>query len=294
MAKRKSVKEPDPVEETAAGPSWLAVHYEPVSLFSLRSTLSMSKGGKTLFVPTPYAIKMALIDACFRFHEPGEAREGALRLFDAIKSKKVRVRPPADCVVQNTFVKIRQAERAPEKDKSAPDDSPEVDEDLPDIEKKSVRGLYTSTIAYREMVFFSGAMTLAIEVSGTAASLQDELRQAAAHVNYFGKRGSFFQFIGTEDWDALPTGFTIGDSDSPTEIARDTYGVSQFLDDFGPDLVKAKDGFERVSTFNAKPITMGKHRVLVQTLLPYRQVQATRNFTRFERRTSPSPSPNGG
>ena len=117
----------------------------------------------------------------------------------------------------------------------------------------------------------------------------DLLKRAVAHINYFGKRGSFFQFLGMEEWDALATGFMIGDGDNPAEIARDTYGVSQFLDDFGPDLVKAKDGFDRVSTYHAKPISMGKHRVLVQTLVPYREVQATRTFTRFVRRTSQTP-----
>src|ERR1700722_18200764 len=45
---------------------WLVAAYSPVTMFSLRMTHATSKGGKTLVVPTPYAVKMALLDVCFR------------------------------------------------------------------------------------------------------------------------------------------------------------------------------------------------------------------------------------
>ena len=46
---------------------WLIAEYQPVSLFSLKNSLATSSGGKSLLVPTPYAFKMALLDAACRF-----------------------------------------------------------------------------------------------------------------------------------------------------------------------------------------------------------------------------------
>src|SRR5689334_19997456 len=108
MAKRQSASavKAAATEPVAAAPKWLVVTYQPVSLFSLRSTYSMSKGGKTLLVPTPYAVKMAFIDAVFRFAEPAVAEATARQMFDRIKARRVRFQPPAGCVVQNTFARV--------------------------------------------------------------------------------------------------------------------------------------------------------------------------------------------
>jgi hypothetical protein len=44
---------------------WIIAHYLPVSFFSLKPAVATSSGGKTLLVPTPYALKMAFIKAHF-------------------------------------------------------------------------------------------------------------------------------------------------------------------------------------------------------------------------------------
>ena len=59
---------------------WLIAAYRPVTLFSLRMTHATSKGGKTLVVPTPYSIKMALLDACFRRYSSADALAWAHRV----------------------------------------------------------------------------------------------------------------------------------------------------------------------------------------------------------------------
>jgi hypothetical protein len=110
---------------------WLIVLYEPVSLFSLRMSQTTSKGGKTLVVPTPYSVKMALIYACFRAWDEQEAFSNARRVFDIVKARRICFRPPPHCLVQNTFVKVLDAER---------------DSDLP----------FKQTIVYREFAAFSG------------------------------------------------------------------------------------------------------------------------------------------
>jgi len=258
MAKRKSAKDSVAIADVPDAPlRWLVLTYAPVSLFSLRSTYSMSKGGKTLLVPTPYSVKMALIDAVFRYAPVDQAEIAACTMFDRLKANRIRFHPPNECVVQNTFVKIRQEERGGD------------------------AGQYVPTIAYRELVFFSGQLSIAIGVRSYAEEEVAAIVEAAMHINYFGKRGSFFQFIASEVLDELPEGYSISQDDLSPTMTIGLYGVTQYLDDFGPELCKAKDGFERISTFHGGKIEHGKHRVLVSTLLPYHRVEATRSFTRY-------------
>ena len=111
--------------------SWVIAAYRPVTLFSLRMTHATNKGGKTLVVPTPYAVKMAFLDACFRQYPPKEALDVAHRTFDFLKRRSVYVRPPKHCVVNNTFVKVLDWSREPSS------------------------GPFRNTIAYREFAFFA-------------------------------------------------------------------------------------------------------------------------------------------
>jgi len=99
------------VKQPASPGEWLIARYTPVTLFSLRSTYATSKGGKTLLVPTPYAVKMALIDSCFRAFPAEEAEAAARNIFDLVKAEPVRVKPPEECIVQNTFLRVLQPAR---------------------------------------------------------------------------------------------------------------------------------------------------------------------------------------
>jgi hypothetical protein len=239
--------------KSGAGP-WLVFRYLPTAFFSLRMTHATSKGGKTLLVPTPYAVKLAFVDACFRMKDESLATE----VLDWIKGREVRVSPPEHCIVQNTFQKVLQADR------NAP------------------KGYFSSTIAYREFCFYWGELNVALVVSGLSSEQIENLGKIAAHINYFGKRGSFVQFLGCETSEILPHGFT-HPGDDP-KIRSKTYGVSNFLDDFGEDAFKDKKLFERISTYGKGPAPLlGKHRILVPTLLPYRLERSSRGFTHYKR-----------
>src|SRR5260370_1106544 len=98
---RQNSREPQRMPAQEVG-RWLIAAYWPVSLFSLRMTHATSKGGKTLVGPTPYAVKMAILDACFRAYEGTKADEGARTVFEWIKGRAVRFRPPKHCIVNNT------------------------------------------------------------------------------------------------------------------------------------------------------------------------------------------------
>jgi len=239
----------------AKNEAWLLATYRPVSLFALKTTYATNKGGKTLLVPTPYAIKLALIDACFRAYGPGNAENKARYVFDQVKDKAIRLLPPEHCVVQNTFIKIKQESREGEK------------------------GTYDSTVAYREFCFFEGELVIALNVEGLEDKAISLIENSLKHINHFGKRGSYFQFIKCERVVELPSGFSL--RDDATNFKLDAYGVMQALDDLGEtdDL----DLFDRVNSYGDKSLTLGKHRILKNTFLPYRLIRSSRGYAYYAR-----------
>lgn len=213
-------------------------------------------------VPTPYAIKMALVDASFRVFGSDQKVQKAKNVFDVVKWREVRVRPPKHCVVQNTFVKILDRER---------------EGDLP----------FKQTIAYREFAFFSddeaGGLSIALAVGGLSQTEEADLGLLFAHINSLGKRGSFVQFLGTAMSEGeLPIGFTVPLGE-PVWRGVNSYGMVQALDDFGEALCMADDGFDRVSTYGKGTVKLGEHRILTPTAIPYRRRSAARSFTWYER-----------
>jgi hypothetical protein len=234
--------------------------YIPVSLFSLRMTHATSKGGKTLVVPTPYSLKMTLLDACFRRFPQEEAGKRAEGVFQLLKWREMRVRPPKQCVVNNTFVKALDWDRDAEK------------------------GPFRQTIVYREFAFFEGdELLVALGADGLSEAERSLMGELFAHVNMLGKRGGFWQFNGLEEADGnLPFGFTVPRSDATLEQIA-TYEMTQALDEFGEALCEAKDGFDRVSTYGEGTIRLGEQRVLVPVAVPYRRRGASRHYTWYER-----------
>ncbi|MEW6541540.1 MAG: hypothetical protein AB1402_08010 [Bacillota bacterium] len=237
---------------------WLIGSYRPTSLFSLRMTHATNKGGKTLLVPTPYSVKLALIDACFRKYGAVDALSKATAVYEIVKARPVRFRPPAHCIVQNTFIKIKQEERG------AP------------------KGIYGPTIAYREFCYYQGELEVALGISRLPDESIKELADLLAQINYLGKRGSFIQFWGTQIQDgALPKGYTCPEAQA--DIVNGGYGTTHYLDDFGDVLIHEKDGFERINSYGTKPSALGKYRVCIPTLLPYRYESSSKHYTYFRR-----------
>lgn len=236
---------------------WLLLHYRPTSLFSLRMTHATSKGGRTLLVPTPYAFKLALVDAAFRAWPSDEAHNRARDLFLMLVDLRIRFLPPEYAVVQHTFVKIRDAQR----------DGPP--------------GLYKPSIAFREFVYYQGDLVVAVEATNLSSEQVAAIKRAAAHVQYIGKKGSFFQFLAGELHSGpLPPAFTT--PESPESLLSGYYATTQYLDDFEPQLKADKEAWDRVSTYGSKPLRLGKDRVLIRTLLPYRVRAESHSSTAYE------------
>jgi hypothetical protein len=243
---------------------WLIASYRPTSLFTLRMTHATSKGGKTLLVPTPYAVKLALIDACFRFFPAAEALEQAHNVYDLIKAREIRFRPPEHCLVQNTFIKVKQEERG------------------------GPGGTYTSTIAYREYCYYRGELAVAVDVAAMSGASRQLLTRLAPCINYLGKRGSFMQFVSTQTYEGpLPSGYTC--PENKADIANGGYASTNYLDDFGEALIGDADGFDRINSYGGKPSALGKYRVLTRTLLPYRYVSGGKHYSYYTRLSANSP-----
>lgn len=228
---------------------WLLADFAPVSLFSLKTSQATSSVGRTLVVPTPYAIKMACVDAAFRAGWPDA---DCADFLERLVGVEVRIRPPGAAVVTHTIVKIRQEPKRP---------NPE----LP----------YISNVAYREIVHHAGVWRWAFDLAAGDDLLAQRLVATLPHVRYVGKRGSFIQFTGLARTAELDATFS-----APIVPGEDfTIGTAwhvQPLDDFGPEAT-----FGRLSTFSSERARRDRDRVFTTTMIPLGLVRSGPGFSEY-------------
>jgi hypothetical protein len=230
---------------------WLIAEFEPTSLFSLKISLATSSVGRTLVVPTPYAIKMALVDAAFRVGLPESDCDALLR---GLVGVEVRIEPAPTVIVTHTFVKVRQEARDP--------NSPSP---------------YNSTIAFREFAYLHGLTKWAFDLAGGGNALVRRLTDLLPLVSYIGKRGSFVRFVRFYRAIELGSEFTQPIVRSgPWSPPRRAHFVP--LDDFGPDA-----DLETLSSFTAKRPRRNQHRRFVETIVPVGIVNTGPGFTEYRR-----------
>ncbi|GAB4423424.1 MAG: hypothetical protein Kow00106_20450 [Anaerolineae bacterium] len=230
---------------------WLVAEYEASALFTLKPATATASGGKTLLVPTPFAVKMALLDAACRLEGLAAAEEA----WAWLGNLTVALRPAPVVVVNNTFTKVLKPRRGPARPGS------------------KHAGYFQQTINYREYAHLAGTFAIALQLSADADP--DRLAHWLLHVNYLGKRGSFIQLQDVPQMvDELPPGFLVIDG----QLEGFTLGaVLTQLDDVGQDL-----SFSRASIYSGERITLGKHRVLHHVALPYRLVASSRGYSLYE------------
>lgn len=234
---------------------WYRATYASVSLFSLRQSLSTSSGAKTLLVPTPFALKMGLLDVALRIL----GKERGSLLFPTIRDLRIAMRLPPQIVVLNSFLKIvRPKKHGPSDDQGT--------------------GLVTplgSTIAYREFVFFNGPLQFAL-ADHDNRPLPDALPGLLPHLTYIGKRGSFIQLLELPQMvEHLDEDWTLLTSEQQQFIAD---GTIQLLDDCGSALT-----FERADITSGARISLGKERIQRTIVLPCQQVRSSRGFSLYQR-----------
>jgi len=245
---------------------WLIAEYEAASLFSLKLSSATASGGKTLLVPTPYAIKMALLDAACRIKGVEEARN----LWGKICTIGIALRPAAQIVVSNSFQRFWKPWQF--KGKAS------------EREAKTAEALakgrypFQPDIGYREYAQWVG--TLGIAFSASENESTDWLGDLLLNVNYLGKRGGFVQLVPPFQYAAqLPENF-VEATVKPKAFAVN--GVLQVLDDCGPSLTFAKANI--YNRENRDKIKMGKERVTRHIVLPnFRLTRSSKSFSLYER-----------
>ncbi len=240
---------------------WIVARYLPVSPFSLKPAAATSSGGKTLLAPTPYAIKMALLDVAIRTKgvEEGE------RIFPFLRDLSVAAALPDDLIVMKGFSKIQR----PLKDKGDEQKATEA----------QARGHWPMqpTIAYREYVWYRDAFQLAFS-SPDGTILEPVLAQLLLSINYFGKRGGFVQIMDhTYLADHLPKGQFF-------ELTPDGLrsfhpaGTLQVLDDCDKSLT-----FQKANIYSSERITVGKERIMRHVVFPYQLIRSSKSYSWYQR-----------
>jgi hypothetical protein len=210
----------------------------------------------TLLVPTPYAIKMALLDAAIRLYGLAEGEH----LFPHLRDCSVALALPDDLIVMKGFSKIRRLLKDRSNEQKA----------LEAHERKHFP--MQPTIAYREYVYYRETLQLAISPPGPVP-LMPVYAQLLSAINYFGKRGGFVQLIAPPtEVEILPDRFI-----PLTTSDRDAFhinGTLQVLDDCDKTLT-----FQRANIYHPDRITLGRERILHHVVLPYQLLRSSRGYS---------------
>lgn len=239
---------------------WLIAEYQPSTLFSLRPASATTGGGKTLVTPTPFALKMALLDAAIRVHGCKRGKGW----FEQIRDLAIGVQLPQHFSVVSMFTKIRRPFEIKDKKEAAKKIAKA---------KSEKKWPWDSSISFREFVQYSGALRFAFE-KPSDAPLEDLLAQ----INYLGKRGCFVQFTGRRnECPELPQDFVLLNPKPGAPFRFD--GVLQMLDDCGPEMT-----FDDADIYSGKELKLDKPngRMIRPVVLPYRQVQTSRGYVLYE------------
>lgn len=238
---------------------WTTARFLPTSLFSLRPALTTASGAQSLLAPTPFAIKMALVNATIRLH----GLEQTVAWWPAIRGLAVAIELPKVIVVNKTFIKIQRPTRVNKGNAE-------------EMEAVLAEGIYPMgpTIAFREFVQFGGEVGLAVR---HPSSTDLPLAALLAQINYLGKRGGFWQIqMPPEAVSELP-GTWVDLTMPPASFAIN--GTLQMLDDCGPKLT-----WDHVNVFTSKNIKLGgDERVLRSVVLPYHLRRSSYRYSLYER-----------
>ncbi len=239
---------------------WTVARFTPTSLFSLRPAQATASGAQTLLVPTPFAIKMALVEAAIALF----GLETAKLWWTTIRDAEVAIDVPSALVVNKTFIKIQRPTRVT---KSNPEEVAEAKE----------IGHYPlgPTIAFREFVQFGGELALAVQSPQSVLDVPFE--RLLVQINYLGKRGGFLQL-------QAPSQIVSDLNDSWTILTRPVQsfligGTLQMLDDCGRGL-----SWDHVDVYANKGIKLSSNeRALRPIVLPLQLTRSSRGFSLYER-----------
>ena len=217
-----------------------SVKYMPTNLFSLKDSNSTNSGAKALFLPSPYAIKMAILNQAITIGGDLDALKAKKsKEFGYVRDAKINfhVLKGSNFCVNNSFVKILKPARE--------------------------GGGFQQTVAFREYIFLSHPIEIIFEVETEEGKTY--LQQYLHKINYFGKRGCFFQFLEYSD-------ISNEANVQPFQAKLALSGILQEYDDFDE-----KSTFDNVDSFSS---TTTKRQKKIW-ILPLKLVNSSKSFSSY-------------
>lgn len=218
-----------------------SVKYLPTSLFSLKDSNSTNSGAKSLFLPSPYAIKMAILNQAITIGGQLEELKKKNSLhFSFVRDAKISFYVEADSffAVNNSFIKILKPARE--------------------------GGGFGQTVAFREYLYLSKPLEIIFEIDSNEQ--MQYLKKYLHKINYFGKRGCFFQFV---DYMNDPNEANV----LKFNVEKMRFGIMQEYDDFD-----GKVTFDNVNSFSLSN-TKRKKEILV---IPIKQSSSSKSFSLYK------------
>lgn len=212
-----------------------SVIYHPTSLFSLKESNSTSSGAKSLLVPSPYSIKMALFNVATTIDGTDFFKEKKSKEFKFIRDASIEYLVSGSFCVNNCFVTIQ-----------------------------SLRdGTFRSKPSFREYIYLSDNIEIIFDVR--SEEQKQYLKKYLHRINYFGKRGCFFQFICYSDNPGEP-------NVKEFDASEGSPGVIQEFDD-----MSSKAEFKNVNNFDSSGALRDK-RILV---IPLFNANSSKSYTHY-------------
>jgi hypothetical protein len=212
-----------------------SVIYQPTNLFSLKESNSTNSGAKSLLIPSPYSIQMALFNQAITIDGKDIFEKMNSKEFSFIKDMTIEYRVSGSFCVNNCFVTIQ-----------------------------SLRdGTYRGKPSFREYIYLSDNIEIIFDVKSKEA--KQYLQKYLHRINYFGKRGCFFQFIGYRD--------------NPSEPNVKKFDASNFspgvLQEF--DEISSKANFKNVDNFGSANAKRDK----TILILPVKIKSSAKSYTHY-------------
>ena len=250
---------------------WLEVRYKPTTLFSMKMSSATNSAAKSLPCPSPYAVKMALLNAIITY----ESVETAKKCFSLIRDLEFRFALPEKWVVNNCLVRIMKLKRhdISKEEKEKLKQSGFSDEDISLLIRESESNdPFQEVVAFREYIFYLDAFKIATNLSESKKELGISLLTTwFSRINYFGKKGCFFQYEGFQILSELTDVYS-----NILDSSNITSGIMYPLDDVSSNAeFKNMDNYD-YSTKDAK-------RIQQIHIFPFRQVSANKNYTFYSR-----------
>lgn len=209
--------------------------FKPIALFSLKDSNATNSGSKSLFLPSPYAIKMALLNQAITLD--GVDFNTVINKFTIVRDARIAYRIRGNFCVNNCFVKLQ---------------------------KQRSKESFKATVSFREYIYITDPIEIIFDVPDKQAV--EFWKHYLYRINYFGKRGCFFQFINYND--------------NPPEANVDKFlsenyrsGIIQEYDDFGQDV-----SFDMVNNYDKESKTK---RQKILYLLPLKRCSASKSYTNY-------------